>query len=134
MLWHVLIIICKCVCVFMSGIRMLRQDPVECLFSFICSSNNHISRIQGMVERLCGALGTPLCELNDTRYHDFPSIEALAGNTQTRLYLGAVISGLLVCTYLIVVWVRQRAMLRHSYRIWVLATELVSYIKVRTGL
>lgn len=27
---------------------------------FICSSNNHISRIQGMVERLCCAFGTPL--------------------------------------------------------------------------
>lgn len=39
---------------------MLRQDPVECLFQFICSSNNHISRIHGMVERLCRAYGTPL--------------------------------------------------------------------------
>jgi len=39
---------------------VLRQDPVECLFSFICSSNNHISRIAGMVERLCSAYGTPL--------------------------------------------------------------------------
>ena len=39
---------------------MLRQDPVECLFSFICSSNNHIARIAGMVERLCSAYGTPL--------------------------------------------------------------------------
>ncbi len=39
---------------------MLRQDPVECLFEFICSSNNHISRIHGMVERLCSKYGTPL--------------------------------------------------------------------------
>ena len=29
---------------YFKGARMLRQDPVECLFSFICSSNNHISR------------------------------------------------------------------------------------------
>ncbi|KXZ55139.1 hypothetical protein GPECTOR_3g29 [Gonium pectorale] len=42
------------------GARMLRQDPLECLFQFICSSNNHISRIHGMVERLCSAYGTPL--------------------------------------------------------------------------
>ena len=45
---------------FLPGCRMLRQDPAECLFSFICSSNNHISRIHGMVERLCEAYGTPL--------------------------------------------------------------------------
>jgi hypothetical protein len=39
---------------------MLRQDPVECLFQFICSSNNHISRIHGMVERLCSTYGSLL--------------------------------------------------------------------------
>lgn len=61
------------------GVRMLRQEPTECLFSFICTSNNHISRIQGMVERLCQALGTPLCQLDQTAYHNFPSLSVLAG-------------------------------------------------------
>lgn len=64
---------------FPAGVRMLRQDPTECLFSFICTSNNHISRIQGMVDRLCQALGSPLCQLDQTSYHDFPSLSALAG-------------------------------------------------------
>ncbi|DBA86490.1 TPA: hypothetical protein ACH3X2_005469 [Trebouxia sp. C0005] len=45
---------------YFPGARVLRQDPVECLFEFICSSNNHISRIHGMVERLCRDYGTPI--------------------------------------------------------------------------
>ncbi|XP_041655527.1 N-glycosylase/DNA lyase isoform X2 [Cheilinus undulatus] len=61
-----------------TGVRMLRQDPTECLFSFICTSNNHISRIQGMIERLCQALGDPLCQLDETSYYNFPSLSALA--------------------------------------------------------
>lgn len=69
-----------------SGIRMLRQDPVECLFSFICTSNNHISRIQGMVDRLCQTLGTKLCLLDETSYHNFPTLSTLAeSSVETRL-------------------------------------------------
>ncbi|MBN3311833.1 OGG1 lyase, partial [Atractosteus spatula] len=62
------------------GVRMLRQDPTECLFSFICTSNNHISRIQGMVERLCQRLGEPLRQLDAVPYHAFPRLQALAGS------------------------------------------------------
>jgi len=32
-----------------SGVRILRQDPWECLIGFICSSNNNIARISQMV-------------------------------------------------------------------------------------
>nr|XP_051687938.1 N-glycosylase/DNA lyase isoform X2 [Oryctolagus cuniculus] len=62
-----------------QGVRLLRQDPVECLFSFICSSNNNITRIAGMVERLCQAFGPQLTRLDDVTYHGFPSLQALAG-------------------------------------------------------
>ncbi|KAI5474776.1 N-glycosylase/DNA lyase [Pseudohyphozyma bogoriensis] len=44
----------------LEGIRVLRQGSWETLISFICSSNNHISRIGGMVNRLCASLGSPL--------------------------------------------------------------------------
>ncbi|XP_016861986.1 N-glycosylase/DNA lyase isoform X5 [Homo sapiens] len=62
-----------------QGVRLLRQDPIECLFSFICSSNNNIARITGMVERLCQAFGPRLIQLDDVTYHGFPSLQALAG-------------------------------------------------------
>lgn len=61
------------------GVRVLRQDPVECLFSFICTSNNHISRITAMIERLCRAFGRRLCRLDAQPFHAFPSLSALAG-------------------------------------------------------
>ncbi|XP_075039604.1 N-glycosylase/DNA lyase isoform X2 [Mixophyes fleayi] len=68
------------------GIRILRQDPVECLFSFICTSNNHISRITGMIERLCSALGRRLCRLDAVEYHSFPTLQALAADdTEAKL-------------------------------------------------
>ncbi|GFR48120.1 hypothetical protein Agub_g9947, partial [Astrephomene gubernaculifera] len=50
---------------YFPGARMLRQDPLECLFQFICSSNNHIARIHAMVERLCSMYGTPLLPPGD---------------------------------------------------------------------
>lgn len=45
------------------GVRVLRQDPVECLFSFICSSNNNIPRITLMMSRLKERYGSLLIEL-----------------------------------------------------------------------
>ncbi|KAI0082810.1 N-glycosylase/DNA lyase [Panus rudis PR-1116 ss-1] len=46
-----------------EGIRMLRQDPFECLLSFICSSNNNIARITKMVKSLCTQYSPPLLKM-----------------------------------------------------------------------
>ncbi|XP_014674304.1 PREDICTED: N-glycosylase/DNA lyase-like isoform X1 [Priapulus caudatus] len=62
------------------GVRMLRQDPVENLFSFICSSNNNIARIAGMVERMCTRYGEPLPVVGGATYHAFPGVAALAAD------------------------------------------------------
>lgn len=62
------------------GIRMLRQEPVENLFSFICSQNNHISRISTMVEKLCTHYGEKICEYEGETYYAFPEVEKLAHN------------------------------------------------------
>lgn len=42
------------------GLRLLRQDPWECLASFILSSTKQIVQIRQIVELLCSAYGDPL--------------------------------------------------------------------------
>jgi len=42
---------------FCPGIRILRQDPFECLISFIISQNNNIPRIKKIIGRLCERFG-----------------------------------------------------------------------------
>ncbi|KAF9526960.1 DNA glycosylase [Crepidotus variabilis] len=68
-----------------EGIRILRQDPWENLISFICSSNNNISRISKMVQNLCIHYSPPLLSLSHPfkpsemmEYHPFPPPSALA--------------------------------------------------------
>ncbi|XP_075227550.1 N-glycosylase/DNA lyase-like isoform X2 [Lycorma delicatula] len=60
------------------GIRIMKQDPVENIFSFICSSNNFISRISSMVEKLCTFYGKKICQIDNQDYFAFPTVEALA--------------------------------------------------------
>lgn len=55
-----------------KGIRILRQDPLEMLISFIISANNNIPRIKGTIEKICEGYG----EKHDD-YYAFPSLESL---------------------------------------------------------
>ena len=74
----------KAVKEYYPGARLLRQDPVECLFSFVCSSNNNIARIHGMVHNLCRLYGTQLGtsiagETKETsKLYAFPTLEQLS--------------------------------------------------------
>jgi len=64
------------------GVRILRQDPFECLISFICSSNNNIARITLMLTRLREAFGTavelPSLDGESVTLHTFPSPSVLS--------------------------------------------------------
>lgn len=62
------------------GIRILRQDPTENLFSFICSSNNHISRISSMVLKLSENYGTRVGTVGDIDFYSFPEAADLCGS------------------------------------------------------
>ena len=69
-----------------QGVRMLRQHPVENLFAFICSSNNNISRISAMVEKMCTHYGEKILELDGHEYYSFPTVDALAAEgVETKL-------------------------------------------------
>ena len=60
-----------------KGIRILKQEKEEMLFSFIISQNNNIKRIQSIIEKLCESLGESFCFDNIT-YHAFPTAEKMA--------------------------------------------------------
>ncbi|XQJ30524.1 8-oxoguanine DNA glycosylase, putative [Leishmania guyanensis] len=45
------------------SIRHVRQDLHSCLFSFLCSQNNNVTRITGMIYALCRAYGDQLCDV-----------------------------------------------------------------------
>ncbi|RLN08384.1 uncharacterized protein C2845_PM11G07660 [Panicum miliaceum] len=67
-----------------GGARVLRQDPVECVFQFLCSSNNNIKRIEKMVWTLAG-YGQRLGEVGGFVFHRFPTIEQLARVSEQEL-------------------------------------------------
>ena len=61
------------------GLRVLRQDPWECLISFLCSINCNIPSIKFRIENICRRFGTRIeSGALDGRYYSFPSPEALA--------------------------------------------------------
>ncbi len=66
------------------GIRVLRQEPWECLVSFICSSNSNIPRISRNVEDMAESFGRPVA-LDGCRRSAFPSPERLANAGEMRL-------------------------------------------------
>ncbi|OCF41238.1 N-glycosylase/DNA lyase [Kwoniella heveanensis CBS 569] len=54
------------------GVRVLRQDPWECLIAFITSTNNHIPRITSLLNRVSEAFSPPIITLEEHTYHLFP--------------------------------------------------------------
>jgi N-glycosylase/DNA lyase len=58
------------------GLRLIRQDPWECLLSFLCSSAKSISHIRSIIEALCRATGKKILYENYTGY-GFPEPHCL---------------------------------------------------------
>ncbi|CAR26622.1 hypothetical protein ZYGR_0H04400 [Zygosaccharomyces rouxii] len=69
------------------GMRMLGQEPWETLVSFICSSNNNISRITKMCSNLCIHYGNKIGTMDSLDFYSFPTSDELvekASETQLR--------------------------------------------------
>jgi N-glycosylase/DNA lyase len=70
------------------GLRMIRQDPWECLISFLCSSAKAISHIRSMIEVLCKSSGKKISWENYVGY-GFPEPHCM----ETPLQLEPVKAG-----------------------------------------
>jgi N-glycosylase/DNA lyase len=64
------------------GLRVIRQEPWECLASFIASSSKQIVQIRQIVSLLAQRFGEPI----DTEHHAFPTVSAIARASHQQLW------------------------------------------------
>ena len=64
-----------------KGIRILKQDAFEMLFTFIISQNNNVKRISLITERLCEKVGKKVSS-PFINYNAFPTLEELSTLTE----------------------------------------------------
>jgi N-glycosylase/DNA lyase len=60
-----------------AGLRLIRQDPWECLISYICATFNNIPRIKKMINNLARQFGNKL-NFEGHTFYTFPSPKNLA--------------------------------------------------------
>jgi len=66
------------------GLRLLRQEPWECLVSYLCSARNSIGQIRKCIENLSMKFGKKLSLGNMERY-SFPTLSSLAKASEEEL-------------------------------------------------
>ena len=68
------------------GLRLLRQEPWECLISYICATYKSIPAIKQMIYSLSRRFGKPI-DFEGTRFYGFPQPQALANASVRELRL-----------------------------------------------
>ncbi|MBA3750143.1 MAG: DNA repair protein [Nitrosopumilus sp.] len=58
------------------GLRILRQKPLQCIFSFLCSSNNNIPRIRLILRNLSKKFGKKIV-FDNMDFYTFPDLISL---------------------------------------------------------
>jgi N-glycosylase/DNA lyase len=59
-----------------SGLRLMRQDPYQCMISFACSSNTNITMIKQMLRNLCRKFGKKT-QVDKKTFFTFPPVRNL---------------------------------------------------------
>ncbi|HEX7859494.1 MAG TPA: DNA glycosylase [Verrucomicrobiae bacterium] len=67
------------------GLRLLKQEPWECLASFILSSTKQIVQIQQIVALICARFGERVDAPGDAVWFSFPSVDSIAALSETEL-------------------------------------------------
>ncbi len=69
---------------FGSGIRILNQEPFECLISFIISASNNIPRIKKIINSLCTSFGEKITYSGED-FYTFPTAQRISKLTLEEL-------------------------------------------------
>jgi len=68
------------------GLRIMRQRPIQCIISFLCSSNNNIPRIRLILRNLSKKFGKKV-EWESNEFYTFPSLRTLHTTSVPELLL-----------------------------------------------
>ena len=60
-----------------KGLRLIRQDPFQCIISFVCASNTNIKRIKFMLKNISRKFGKKVT-YNDIDFNLFPNVNELS--------------------------------------------------------
>lgn len=112
-----------------AGLRVIRQDPVECLFSFLCTSAAPLYRIRRTVAALCREYGDPYPhEVAGLTHTAFPPLHRLAEASIPHLtslglgYRAAYVKG------------TAQAVMAHGGPSWLLSLRKRPYLEAKAAL
>jgi N-glycosylase/DNA lyase len=66
------------------GLRVMRQDPQQCMISFACASNTNIGMIRRMLSNICRKFGNPV-SIDGKEFFTFPNANRLNKVTTNEL-------------------------------------------------
>jgi N-glycosylase/DNA lyase len=67
------------------GLRLMRQDPAQCIISFVCASNTNIPMIRRMLGSLSRKYGQKVIADCGKEFHTFPSVQSLDRASESDL-------------------------------------------------